>query len=119
MGIFGVVVQRLSKLADGHTQAAVEIYEGIVQPKAVSEFLPADDLSRFFKEDDKEPARLLLQADSSPVLQELPRVGVHLKGAELVRDCGFCLHVWGHLQRGTTGGDESITGAAGNGALPI
>ncbi len=69
-GIFGVIVQRLSQLANRHTEAAVEVDERIVGPQAAAKFLAADDFSGSFEEHDEEPIGLLLQPDRSPVLQE-------------------------------------------------
>ena len=91
---FGIVAKRLSQLAHRHAEAAVEINERIAPPETASQFLPADDFSRAFKQCDKEPIRLLLQLDASPVLQEFPRGGVNLKRAELIDNSGLCLHTW-------------------------
>jgi hypothetical protein len=93
-GIVGVIVQRLPQFANGYPEAAVEINERIVEPEAASKLLPADDLSRIFEQRDEEPIRLLLQLDASPVLQELPRGDVYLKGTELIDNSGLCLHTW-------------------------
>jgi len=91
-GIFGVIVQRLPKLAHRHPEAAVKINERIVTPEAASKFLPADYFSGVFQERDEEPIGLLLQPYASPVLQEFPRGGVYLKRAELIDNSGICLH---------------------------
>jgi hypothetical protein len=91
-GIFGVIVERLPKLANRHSKAAVKINERIAGPEAASKFLPADDLSGVFEERDEDPIRLLLQPYTSPVLQEFPRGGVYLKRAELIDNSGLCLH---------------------------
>ena len=41
-GIFGVIVQRLPKLANRHPETAVKINERIVTSEAASKFLPAE-----------------------------------------------------------------------------
>ena len=71
-GIFSVIVQRLSELANRHPEAAVEVDEGIAGPEAISKLLAADDFSGGFKEREEEPIGLLLQPYGSPVLQEFP-----------------------------------------------
>jgi hypothetical protein len=91
---FGIVAKRLSQLAHRHAEAAVEINERIARPEAASKFLSSDDFSRAFKQCDKEPIGLLLQPNASPVLQQLPRSGVHLKRTELIDNSGLCLHTW-------------------------
>ena len=91
-GIFGIIVQRLSKFTNRHSQTTVKINERIVEPEAASKLFPADDFSGAFQERDEEPIRLLLQLDASPVLQELPRGGVYLKRTELIDNSGVCLH---------------------------
>ena len=70
-GIFSVIVQRLPELANRHSEAAVEVNEGIARPEAASKFLAADDFSGSFEEHEEEPIGLLLQPYGSPVLQEL------------------------------------------------
>lgn len=91
---FGIVAKRLSQLAHRHAEAAVEINERIARPETASQFLPANDFSRTLKQCDKEPIRLLLQLDASPVLKELPQGGVYLKRTELIDNSGMCLHIW-------------------------
>jgi len=69
--ILGVVVQRLSEFANRHTEATVEVDEGIAGPEAAAKLLAADDFSGAFEEHEEEPTGLLLQPYWSPVLQEL------------------------------------------------
>jgi hypothetical protein len=91
-GIFGIIVQRLPKLANRHPEATVKINERIVTPEAVSKFLPTDEFSGVFQERDEEPMGLLLQPYASPVLQEFAGSGVYLKRTELIDNFGMRLH---------------------------
>ena len=81
---FGIVAKRLSQLAHRDAEAAVKVDERIFRPDTASQLLAGN----------KEPIRLLLQLDASPVLKELPRGGVYLKRTELIDNSGMCLHIW-------------------------
>jgi hypothetical protein len=70
-GIFGVIVQRLSELANRYPEAAVEVDEGVAGPEAAAKFLAADEFSGSFEEHEEEPTGLLLQPYGSPILHEL------------------------------------------------
>ena len=70
-GIVSVVIQRFSEFANRHSEAAVEVNEGITGPEVASKFLTADNFSGSFEKYEEEPIGLLLQPYGSPVLQEL------------------------------------------------
>jgi hypothetical protein len=93
-GIFGVIVQRFSELANRHPEAAVEVNKRIPRPETALKFLPADNFAGAFHECNEEPAGLLLQLDVSPVFKEFPRGDVYLKRTELINNSGLCLHTW-------------------------
>jgi hypothetical protein len=92
--IFGVIVQRLPKLANRHPKTAIEIDKRISRPETISKFLAADDFTRSFEEDEEEPIGLLLQPYRSPVLEKFARGGVYLKRAESIDGSWMCLHTW-------------------------
>jgi hypothetical protein len=52
-GIFGVIVQSLSDLANRHPEAAVEVNKRIAGPEAASKFLAADHFSGSFEQDEE------------------------------------------------------------------
>jgi hypothetical protein len=54
-GGFGVIVQRLPQLSNGHPEAAVKINERIVRPEAAAKFLTTDYFAGAFKECYEQP----------------------------------------------------------------
>lgn len=70
-GPLGLVAQCVTQLADRDAQAAVEMDECAFRPDAALELLARHHVACVFEKDDEQPERLVLQAHTSAVLQEL------------------------------------------------
>src|SRR6266849_888652 len=64
------IVQRLTQAVDGVVQTVIEINERVVRPEHLAEFIARDHVSGMFQQHRQNLKRLILQPDSSAVLEE-------------------------------------------------
>jgi hypothetical protein len=76
--ILGGIAQSFSNLADCFVEAVIEIHD-CLRPKSTAQFLPGDQLSRFFQQDCQQLEGLLLQPESFAMLRQLAGSNIGIK----------------------------------------
>src|SRR5262249_35690600 len=82
--VFGGIAKRSPNFVHRDVEAVIEIDEGRIIPKLLGEFVPAYDVGRVFKQNQKEFERLFLQFDPDTITPELACPTIKLKTAKPV-----------------------------------
>src|SRR5439155_12751581 len=82
-GMIGRVAQCQAKTVNGGIDAALEIDEGVLRPKAAAQFIARHHAARIFEQCTEDLPRLGLKADTNALLAQLSGLQIHLERSEL------------------------------------
>jgi hypothetical protein len=76
------VIQRLAQPIDGVVEPVIKIHERIIRPQLIPKLFSGDYFARTFDQQSQDLKWLVLQPDSSPVLEQFSSAKIDTEGSK-------------------------------------